>query len=194
MVVSSACVAYEVGLRALSSERTDTKPALVLMLGSNIGNFEPGDAWALLAKIRAALMPGDSFLLGTDLVKPAEALQLAYDDPVGVTAAFNKNMLARINRELDANFHLPSFTHRAVWNPSASRIEMHLVAQAEQTVEIPGAGIQAHFAQGESVLTECSYKFEPAGVARLGERAGFRTRMQWIDEPGQFALTLFQAR
>lgn len=194
VTVSSTCATYEAGLRTLSSERTDSKPALMLMLGSNIGNFEPGDAWTLLAKIRAGLMPGDSLLLGTDLVKPAGSLQLAYDDPLGVTAAFNKNMLVRINRELDANFQLQNFSHRALWNEAASRIEMHLVAQRAQTVEIPGAGVQVHFAEGESVLTECSYKCDPAGVARLGERAGFRTRMQWVDEPGQFALTLFQVR
>lgn len=194
VAVSSACATYEAGLRGISVPRADSKAALILMLGSNIGNFEPSDAWALLSEVRAALRPGDSLLLGADLVKPEAALRLAYDDPLGVTAAFNKNMLERMNRELGANFNLPSFAHRALWNAAASRVEMHLISISEQRVEIPGAGLQLSFAQGESIRTECSYKFERAGVVRLGERAGFLTRMQWIDEPAQFALTLFQAR
>lgn len=191
VTVSSACATYEEGLRGIPGRRGDTGSALVLMLGSNIGNFEPIEAAGLLARVREALNPGDAFLLGADLVKPAAALQLAYDDPLGVTAAFNLNLLERINRELGANFDLAEFAHRARWNGADSRVEMHLISMRDQIVEVPLAGLQVSFPRGESIHTESSYKFQSGDLRTLGEQAGFQVASQWIDEPAQFSLTLF---
>ena len=117
---------YEDGLLVLPAERAH--PTLVAFLGSNLGNFDPPGAAAFLGLIRAALQPNDYLLLGVDLVKPERDLLLAYDDPLGLTAAFNKNLLLRLNTELDADFELDRFAHRAVWNREASRVEMHLVS------------------------------------------------------------------
>ncbi len=140
-----------------------------------------------------ALRPGDALLLGADLVKPESDLLLAYDDPLGVTAAFNKNLLARMNTELLANFDLTAFAHRAVWNPVERRVEMHLVSLADQTVRIPRAGCEVAFARGEHIWTESSYKYEADEVVRMGAFAGFRLHQQWIEPDAGFALTLFTA-
>ena len=181
---------FEEGLhQASSAPRTGGR--LIAFLGSNIGNFDPGPADALLAAIAASLAPGDGLLLGTDLVKPERALLDAYDDPLGVTAAFNRNVLARINRELGADFELRRFRHQAQWNPEARRVEMHLVSAIAQRVHIPGAGLDSEFAEGESIWTESSYKYEPEGVAAMGARAGLAASQQWIDADAGFALTLF---
>jgi L-histidine N-alpha-methyltransferase len=123
-------------------------------------------------------------------VKPEQALQLAYDDPLGVTAAFNRNLLVRINRELGGNFDLAAFAHRAVWNADASRIEMHLVSLRRQVVRVETADIEFTLKRGETIWTESSYKYEPAAVAALLERAGFTAVTQWIDTEDRFALTL----
>jgi len=184
---------YEEGLReAAAARRPGRERWMVLFLGSNIGNFDPPAAGDFLRGIRAALRPGDTLLLGADLVKPVAELQLAYDDPLGVTAAFNRNVLARMNSELGADFDLSAFRHRAVWNPRFSRIEMHLVSTRAQVVHVPLAGLTAAFESGEWIWTESSYKFEPAGVKGMGEEAGFRTHAQWIDPEARFALTLFE--
>jgi dimethylhistidine N-methyltransferase len=184
---------YHDGLTHLARYRAPFGRALVLFLGSNIGNFDPPEAAALLAQVRAAVAPGDHLLLGADLVKPERALRLAYDDPLGVTAAFNRNVLVRINRELGATFDLSRFAHEARWNAAASRVEMHLVCLAAHDVDIPGAACQVTFDAGESIWTESSYKYEPADIVAMGARAGFTSRAQWIDEPGRFALTVFEA-
>jgi L-histidine Nalpha-methyltransferase len=183
---------YHAGLARLARHRPPFGRALVLFLGSNIGNFDPPEAASLLAAVRAALAPGDALLLGADLVKPEAALRLAYDDPLGVTAAFNRNLLVRINAELGSAIDPLRFAHEARWNAAASRVEMHLVSTTAQTVAIPGIGEEVSFDAGESIWTESSYKYEPADVAAMGARAGFRVRDQWIDEPGRFALTLFE--
>lgn len=183
---------YEVGLRRAAEDRQASGSMLVLFLGSNIGNFDPPVADVFLAEIRAALGPGDGLLLGADLVKPPRELILAYDDPLGVTAAFNKNLLRRINAELLADFDLRTFDHRAVWNARESRIEMHLISRVDQIVRIPGAGCTVSFAAGEPIWTESSYKYEPQGIVEMGEVAGFRCRAQWIDPDARFALTLFE--
>ena len=180
---------YEDGLLALSAGH----PALVAFLGSNIGNFDPPGAAAFLGLIRAALQPGDYLLLGADLVKPERELLLAYDDPLGLTAAFNKNLLLRINTELNADFELDRFAHRAVWNRGASRVEMHLVSVGAQDVEVADADLRFRLDDGETIWTESSYKYEPEGVRQLVEPAGFVQRNQWIDEEARFALTLFAA-
>lgn len=184
---------YEEGLRRAVAARTGRSPMLVLLLGSNIGNFDTPAAAAFLARIRSALAPGDLLLLGADLVKPEAELQLAYDDPLGVTAAFNMNLLVRINRELGGNFDLAGFRHRAVWNAEHNRIEMHLVSLRDQWVRIPAADLQLPFRRGEWIWTESSYKYSVDQIADMGADAEFATRDQWVDERARFALTLFAA-
>src|SRR5207237_8465558 len=131
--------------------------SLVAFLGSNIGNFDPPGAAAFLHNVRGALAAGDALLIGTDLVKPEPELLIAYDDPLGVTAAFNRNLLVRINRELGGSFDIDAFAHRAVWNPAAQRIEMHLESLADQAVTIASAGITVRFARGQRIWPESSY-------------------------------------
>ena len=181
---------YEDGLLALPAGE---HPTLVAFLGSNVGNFDPPGAVAFLGSIRAAVRRGDYLLLGADLVKPERDLLLAYDDPLGVTAAFNKNLLLRMNVELDADFDLEGFAHRAVWNPEASRVEMHLVSLGPQKVHLAEAELHLGLEAGETIWTESSYKYEPEVVRRLVEPTGFAQQSQWIDEAGGFALTLFRA-
>ncbi|MFI5179625.1 MAG: L-histidine N(alpha)-methyltransferase, partial [Vicinamibacterales bacterium] len=139
------------------------------------------------------LARGDALLVGADLVKPERDLILAYDDPLGVTAAFNRNLLVRINRELHADFDVSAFAHRALWNADASRVEMHLVALRAQQVRIPGASLEIAFEAGETIWTESSYKHRPDDVVRMLDRAGFRLLDQWIDDSDGFALTLVEA-
>jgi len=185
---------YEVGLRRAVSERPANGPMLVLLLGSNIGNFDLPDAQAFLQRIRSALAPGDLLLLGADLVKSEADLLLAYDDPLGVTAAFNKNLLVRINHELGANFDLDAFIHRASWNRELQRIEMHLVSCIAQDVTIPLADASVHFHSGEYIWTESSYKYTPEQITAMGAEVHLATRDQWIDNDARFALTMFVAR
>jgi L-histidine Nalpha-methyltransferase len=184
---------YEVGLRHAAEQRDDGNPMLVLLLGSNIGNFDTPAADEFLREIRAALAPGDFLLLGADLVKPERDLLLAYDDPLGVTAAFNRNLLVRINRELGGSFDIDAFAHCAVWNPAAQRIEMHLESLADQSVTITAADITVRFARRERIWTESSYKYDESQIGRMGKRAGFTIIEQWVDEEARFALTLFSA-
>jgi L-histidine N-alpha-methyltransferase len=182
---------YEVGLRQAAATREDGQPMVVLLLGSNIGNFDTPASHEFLRAIRSALAPGDALLLGTDLVKSERVLQLAYDDPLGVTAAFNKNLLVRINRELHGDFDLDRFAHVAVWNRDARRVEMHLESLSDQRVRV--ADIVVDFARGERIWTESSYKYEPSEVDAMGRTAGFVATRRWIDEDARFALTLFTA-
>jgi dimethylhistidine N-methyltransferase len=182
---------FEEGLARIAQAQPRTGRMLVLFLGSNIGNFDPAAASALLAAIREALRAGDALLLGTDLVKPEGELVLAYDDPLGVTAAFNRNLLVRMNRELGADFDLSGFTHRAVWNAAASRVEMYLVSTATQRVRIPRAALEMTFADGEAIWTESSFKYRVEELTPVLGRAGFRVAAQW-NEDG-FALTLATA-
>ncbi|HEU4517014.1 MAG TPA: L-histidine N(alpha)-methyltransferase [Steroidobacteraceae bacterium] len=184
---------YENGLEAASGAGPRGR-ALVLFLGSNIGNFNPPSADALLGDFAHALRPGDALLLGADLVKPEGELLLAYDDPLGVTAAFNLNLLVRLNRELGADIDPAGFEHRAVWNERKSRIEMHLVSRREQAVKIPGAGIEMTLKAGEAIWTESSYKYRPEQIRGVVERAGFTAAAQWQDARAGFALTLCQLR
>ncbi len=189
----SHCATYEAGLRAAMRASAARGPTLVLFLGSNIGNFDPPAARRLLAEIRGALRPGDGLLLGADLVRAEADLLLAYADPLGVTAAFNKNVLLRMNTELGADFALRDWDHRAVWSASASRVEMHLVSRVRQRVRIPAAEIEVDFTAGETIWTESSYKYTPASIAALGSEAGLRREAQWIDPEAHFSTTLFLA-
>lgn len=173
------------GLRGRAGSR------LIAFLGSNIGNFDPDEARRFVGAAAEAAGPRGALLLGVDLVKPVRDLLLAYDDPIGVTAAFNRNLLARMNRELGADFDLSAFRHEARWNAQASRVEMHLISTRVQEVEIAGAGLRVPFQSGESIWTESSYKYDLAGLQALGESAGLRIVDQWVDEEARFALTLF---
>jgi dimethylhistidine N-methyltransferase len=184
---------YEEGLRAAAAQIGRTGRRLILFLGSNIGNFEMSAAAALLRAMRAALQPGDLLLLGADLVKPEQDLILAYDDPLGVTAAFNRNLLVRINRELDGDFDLGAFRHRATWNPGERRIEMHLVSTRRQTVSLPRLELSVEFEAGEYIWTESSYKYTEAEIVALAADAGFAVAEQWVDRDGGFALSLLRA-
>ena len=139
------------------------------------------------------LSPGDLLLMGADLVKAEAELLLAYDDPLGVTAAFNKNLLVRINRELGGTFDLARFAHRAVWNAEQQRIEMHLVSLADQGVFIAACGSTVTFSRDELIWTESSYKYSADQIVDMGANASFATRDQWIDGEARFALTLFTA-
>jgi len=181
---------YESGLAEIARSGIRT---LMLFLGSNIGNFDRPDAEAFLRSIRAALEPGDDLLLGADLVKPEADLLLAYDDPLGVTAAFNRNLLVRINRELGGNFDLQAFGHKAVWNRDESRVEMHLVSRRRQRIRVRAAEIEIQMDKGDTIWTESSYKYELDELATLLERTGFRPIERWISAEAQFALTLARA-
>jgi L-histidine Nalpha-methyltransferase len=182
---------YDAGLPQATAASPPRGRQLVLFLGSNIGNFDPGDALSFLRRIASHLRTGDLVLVGADLIKPERELLLAYDDPLGLTAAFNKNLLLRIHGELGAEVDLESFVHEARWNGTHARVEMHLVSTRRQVIDIPRAACQIAFERGESIWTESSYKFQPRGLVELGARAGLRMVDQWVDGSAGFALTLF---
>ena len=192
-LVSPLELPYLEGLRAVVEARPGAQPLLVLFLGSTIGNFEPEAAASFLTGIRALMASGDALLLGTDLVKSTERMLAAYDDPAGVTAAFNRNLLARINRELGADFDLRAFRHEARYRARERRIEMHLRAQAAQTVHIADAALTVEVGAGESIWTESCYKFRLQDVALLARQTGFHTAAQWTDEEWPFAESLLVA-
>lgn len=181
---------YLDGLRAVAKRRDEREHLLVLFLGSTIGNFDRAAGDGFLREVCATLRIGDALLLGTDLEKSVAVQMLAYNDPAGVTAAFNMNLLARINRELDANFDLSHFKHEARWNIVERRIEMHLRSTRDQSVTIPAAGLQVRFKEGETIWTESSHKYQPADIVAMAQRTGFRCVGQWIDEEWPFAQNL----
>lgn len=182
---------YLEGLRAVAARREQGEHLCVLFLGSTIGNFDRPAADDFLRQVRNTLERGDSLLLGTDLEKDVAVEILAYDDPIGVTAAFNLNLLARINRELGADFELREFRHLALWNAEERRIEMHLQSITRQRVNIPGASLLLRIEEGETIWTESSHKYGQDEPAKMAERAGFRQTAQWIDEQWAFAQNLW---
>lgn len=184
---------YLQGIRHLTARRQPYKNLLLLFLGSTIGNFAPMDARRFLADVRARLQPGDGLLLGADLVKPPAMLLPAYDDALGITAAFNLNLLVRMNRELGANFEPRSFRHFAVWNENQSSIEMHLCSVAEQEVAIPGADCVAAFREGETIWTESSHKYTIESLHKMASAAGFHVAGDWTDAEWPFAESLWLA-
>jgi L-histidine Nalpha-methyltransferase len=183
---------YLDGIDAALASRNADEPAILLFLGSTIGNFNRTQAASFLAQIRKRMLPGDYLLLGADLVKPRAKLLSAYDDPIGLTAAFNLNLLARINRELDGHFELSQFVHEARFNERQSRIEMHLRSRIAQQVRIDAIDLAVPFAAGETIWTESSHKFRPEDVSRIGRRAGWSCVRQWVESEWGFAETLFQ--
>jgi len=184
---------YVEGLRRAACARRPGESLLVLFLGSTIGNFARAAAEDFLRDVRACLMPGDALLVGTDLIKPLARMLLAYDDPAGVTAAFNRNLLVRINRELDADFALRSFAHEARWDAQARRIEMHLRSLKAQRVSIRAAGFECELRKDETIWTESCHKFHAAEICEMGAAAGFECRAQWLDDTWPFAETLLAA-
>lgn len=165
-------------------------PRLVVFLGGTIGNLLPPERAVFLASVRAMLSPGDALLMGTDLVKDEAVLVSAYDDARGVTAEFNKNVLAVINRELDADFHTADFAHVAVWNREQEWIEMRLRARSDLVVKIRALDLVVPFEAGEEILTEVSAKFRQEGVRKELAAAGLELTQWWTDAAGRFALSL----
>jgi L-histidine N-alpha-methyltransferase len=184
---------YLDGLLEVAAHRRSGQHLLVLFLGSTIGNFDRPAGIQFLVEVRRILQPGDSLLLGTDLEKSSLQLLAAYDDQLGVTAAFNLNLLARINGELDADFDLAQFGHVAKVNRQARSVEMHLRSMCRQTVNIPAADLRLEFLEGETIWTESSHKYSPEEVFSMARTAGFRCEAQWIDEQWPFAENLLIA-
>ena len=166
---------------------------VVLFLGSTIGNLDPDESIAMLRDLRSALAPGDALLLGADLRKDRAVLEPAYDDALGVTAAFNLNLLARINRELGGHFDLASFRHHAFYDETLGRIEMHLVSKRAQRVAIDAIDLEIAFAEGESIHTESSYKHDDSTLAALAETSGFAIEKTWVDARRWFTDALLIA-
>ncbi|MGW5773296.1 L-histidine N(alpha)-methyltransferase [Streptomyces longwoodensis] len=169
-------------------------PRLVAFLGGTIGNLLPAERARFLASVRALLAPGDALLLGTDLVKDEQVLVRAYDDAAGVTAAFNKNVLAVVDRELGADFDLDAFDHVALWDAEQEWIEMRLRSRTAQTVKVPALGLAVDFAAGEELRTEVSAKFRQDGVRAELAEAGLELAHWWTDTDGRFALSLSTVR
>jgi L-histidine N-alpha-methyltransferase len=185
---------YLDGLLEVAAQRSSGQHLLVLFLGSTIGNFDRPAGIQFLAEVRRILMPGDSLLLGTDLVKSSAQLLAAYDDELGVTAAFNLNLLARINRELDADFNVAEFEHEAKINHQNRSVEMHLRSMRRQTVNIHTAGISVDFFEGETIWTESSHKYSLQEVCDMATATGYRCEAQWVDEQWPFAENLLVAK
>jgi dimethylhistidine N-methyltransferase len=184
---------YLDGLLEVATRRRADQRILVLFLGSTIGNFDhPADVM-FLREIRNVLNSGDALLLGTDLEKPAHRLIRAYDDSLGVTAAFNLNLIARVNRELDADFPLEHFEHVARFNTETRSIEMHLRSTRAQRVTVARASFSVAFGEGETIWTETSHKYSLAEVEALAQSTGFRLETQWVDTEWPFAETLLVA-
>jgi len=184
---------YLDGLREVVERRQPGQSLLVLFLGGTIGNFDREAGDRFLARVRDSMIPGDRLLLSTDLEKPVDVLLLAYDDPIGVTAAFNLNLLARLNRELEADFDLSRFRHEARYDPAQHRIEMHLRATMSHEVRIPAADRVVRLRAGETLWTESSHKYSAAEIPGMAERAGFRCEAQWVDREWPFAQNLWVA-
>jgi dimethylhistidine N-methyltransferase len=190
LVFHGIAAEYHHGLRQLD-DLGRTGPRMVLWLGSNVGNFSRAEASRFLASLRGLFAAPDVLAIGIDLRKDARTLVAAYDDSRGVTARFNLNLLARINRELGGSFDLASFRHDASYDDEAGRIQMHLVSTRRQSVPIRELGLAIDFAKGESIHTEDSYKYSLAEIDALARDSGFRVGRQWLDSERQFAFSLF---
>jgi dimethylhistidine N-methyltransferase len=185
---------YLTGMSRATAERQPGESFLVMFLGSTIGNFERKCATEFLRDLHRALLPGDMLLVGADLVKERDRMLVAYDDPTGVTGAFNLNLLGRINRELGGDFQLRDFEHQARWNDQHNRIEMHLRSRMNQSVFIAEADLTVTFRAGETIWTESSHKFEPQELDEMAQQTGFSVEAQWIDRDWPFAENLWAVR
>jgi dimethylhistidine N-methyltransferase len=183
---------YYSGLKALGSSSVQGR-TLALFLGSNIGNFDREEARTFLRALRKVLAPGDALLLGADLKKDREGLEAAYDDALGVTAAFNLNLLSRINREMDADFNLRAFKHYVRYDEEAGRIEIYAESLRAQTVRIAKLDLEIQFEEGERIHTENSYKYDMADLSRLAAETGFTLSRTWLDRMERFSSNLFVA-
>jgi L-histidine N-alpha-methyltransferase len=184
---------YDAALARLREDRGARSRTLALFLGSNVGNFEPREALRFLRRVRGVLAPGDALLVGADLKKDARVLEAAYDDALGVTAAFNLNLLARINRELGADFDLRAFRHVARYDAGAGRVEMYVESARAQTVRVRDLDLEVGFAAGERVHTENSHKYDAAELAALARGAGFAVARAWHDAARLFGSNLLVA-
>jgi dimethylhistidine N-methyltransferase len=184
---------YLDGLLEVAARRREGQHLLVLFLGSTIGNFDGEASTHFLHQLRGTLWEGDFLLLGADLEKPVDTLLAAYDDPLGVTAAFNRNLLGRINRELGGDFALDQFAHEAIFNQQTRSIEMHLRARSEQIVTIPRADVVVKFARGESIWTETCHKYSLDELRTMAKDARFRPVGTWLDSAWPFAESLWAA-
>jgi dimethylhistidine N-methyltransferase len=184
---------YDSALARLKDDATKRGRTLALFLGSNIGNFDAREAEEFLRKVRGSMQAGDALLVGADLKKDAKVLEDAYNDPLGVTTAFNLNLLARINRELGADFDLKSFRHVARYDERAGRVEMYLESLREQTVRVRALSLEVHFAARERIHTENSHKYDLATLDALASRSGFARARTWLDEQKRFSSNLFTA-
>jgi len=184
---------YLDGLLEVAARRGEGQRLLVLFLGSTIGNFDRGANGEFLKQLRRILWEGDFLLLGADLEKQIDTMLAAYDDSLGVTAAFNLNLLTRVNRDLDANFVLKQFAHEAIFNERTRSIEMHLRSRAEQVVHVAGADLTVDFALGESIHSETCHKFSLEELQQLAQGSGFRPASTWLDSEWPFAETLWVA-
>src|SRR5271170_947424 len=184
---------YLAGLLEVAARRKSGQQLFVLFLGSTIGNFDRRAGVEFLAEIRRILQAGDSLLLGTDLEKSSAQLLAAYDDELGVTAAFNLNLLGRINRELDADFDLRQFSHAAKINHDSPSVEMHLRSNRRQRVRIAAVALDVEFMEGETIWTESSHKYSTGEISQMAGDAGFRCQAQWVDEEWSFAESLLTA-
>jgi L-histidine N-alpha-methyltransferase len=185
---------YLDGMAQATAQRQPGEAFLVMFLGSTIGNFERKCAMEFLRDLHRTLLPGDALLIGADLVKEPDRMLAAYDDPTGVTGAFNLNLLGRINRELGGDFQLRQFEHQARWNDEHRRIEMHLRSRLQQTAVIPEADLTVTFQAGETIWTESSHKFHLPELSAMAEQAGFDVEDQWIDLAWPFAENLWTVR
>ncbi|MGA8030552.1 MAG: L-histidine N(alpha)-methyltransferase [Bryobacteraceae bacterium] len=190
--VRTVCADWVEGVAEVARARLQNEPLLILFLGSSIGNLAREEISGFLQRLRNHLRPGDYFLLGADLVKDVGKMLAAYDDPAGVTAAFNLNVLGRINRELEADFDLRSFAHEVRWNGAERRIEMHLVSRRDQKVYIGALETSFPFREGETIWTESSYKFTPAELNSYARASGFRAAAIWVDHEWPFAEALWE--
>ncbi len=188
LTVTAVAAEYRAGLRALDGHSGGAR--LVLWLGSNLGNFDRSEAARFLQRLRAGMRPEDRLLVGIDLRKERSMLERAYDDSRGATARFNLNLLERINRELDGDFDLEHFRHRAVYKDEAGHVELSLVSTRAQTVAVAAIDLEIHFCEGESIETERSYKYSPDEIHALARTGGFALEQQWLDAQSRFSLNL----
>jgi dimethylhistidine N-methyltransferase len=190
--ISPVCNDWLHGLREVAQARRENEVLLLLFLGSSIGNLDRESIPQFVRDIRLHLQPGDFFLLGADLVKDVSRMLAAYDDPTGITTAFNLNLLGRINRDLDADFDLRTFAHEVRWHPGERRVEMHLLSCRDQSVYLGALNTTVHFVEGETIWTESSHKFTCGELDDYARSAGFQVIATWVDHEWPFAETLWR--